>query len=57
VFHEHEVAAEEVGDVCRIACQQVVDADDGVAALEERLGQVGADEAGRAGDDNSHKDC
>ena len=36
--------------------QQVVDADDRVAAVEERLGEMGADEAGGAGNDDSFHD-
>ena len=36
-----------------VAGQQVVDADDGVAAVEQRLGEVRADEAGGAGNDDS----
>ena len=52
VLHEHEVAPGEVRDVVDAAGQQVVDADDGPAAVEERLGKVGADEACGAGDDS-----
>ena len=36
-----------------VAGQQVVDADDRVAAIEQRLGQMRSDEAGGAGDDDS----
>ena len=42
----------EVRDVRRVAGQQVVDADDRVPAIEQRFGQMRADEAGRAGDDD-----
>ena len=45
--------ARQVRDVADVAGQQVVDADDRVAAIEQRLGQVRADEAGGAGDDDS----
>ena len=33
--------------------QQVVDADDRVAAIEQRFGEMRADEAGGAGDDDA----
>ena len=33
--------------------EQVVDADDGVAAIEERFGEVRADEPGGAGNDDA----
>ena len=36
-----------------VARQQVVDADHGVAAIEQGFGEVRADEAGGAGDDHS----
>ena len=42
----------EVRDVGGVAGQQVVDADDRVAAVEQRLGQMRADEAGGSGDDD-----
>ena len=45
VLDEHEVAAGEMGDVGEIAGQQVVDADDRTVAVEQCLGQMGADEA------------
>ena len=35
-----------------VARQQVVDADDRVVAVEQRLGEMGADEAGGAGNDD-----
>ena len=53
VLHEHEVAPGEVRDVVDAPGQQVVDADDGPAAIEERFGQVGTDEPGGARDDGS----
>ena len=36
-----------------VAGQQVVDADDRVAAIEQGFGEVRADEAGGAGDDDT----
>ena len=51
---ELEIAGPEVSDVGKIASQQVVDADDSGTAIEQRLRQVGTDEAGGAGDDHSH---
>ena len=36
-----------------VAGEQVVDADDRVAAVEQRLGEVGADEPGGPGDDDA----
>ena len=39
--------------LAEVAGQQVVDADDGVAAVEQRLREVRSDEAGGAGDDDS----
>jgi hypothetical protein len=42
-----------MGDVRGVAGQEVVDADDTVAAIEEGLRQMRADEAGGAGDDDS----
>ena len=58
VLDEREVAVGEVRDVGRVAGQQVVDADDLVAAIEQRFGEMRADEAGRAGDDDAlfHED-
>ena len=53
VLDEREVAVRQVRDVGGVARQQVVDADDRVAAVEERFGQVRPDEAGRAGDDDA----
>ena len=54
VLDELEVGIpRQVRDVGDVAREQVVDADDRVAALQQRLGQVGTDEAGCAGDDDS----
>ena len=53
VLDELEVAIGEVRDVGDIAGQQVVDADDGVAAIEQRFGEMRADEAGGTGDDDT----
>ena len=36
-----------------VAGEQVVDADHRVAAVEQRLAEMGADEAGGAGDDDA----
>ena len=49
-----EVAARQVRDVREVAGQQVVDADDRVARVEQRLRQVRSDEPGGAGDDDAH---
>ena len=46
VLDEAEVAVREMRDVGRVACQEVVDPDHFVAAIEERLGEVGTDEPG-----------
>jgi hypothetical protein len=54
VLDELEVRmARQVRDVGDVAGEQVVDADDGIAAIEQRLGQVRPDEAGSAGDDDT----
>ena len=53
VLDEGEVAIDQVRDVRRVAGQEVVDADDGVAAVEQGFGEMGADEAGGSGDDDS----
>ena len=55
VADEFEVAAAEVGEVGEVAREQVVDADDGMAAIEERFAEVRSDESGGAGDDGSHE--
>ena len=55
VSDELEVAVAQVRDVGDVAGQQVVDADDGVAAIEQRFAEMRADEAGGAGDDDSHR--
>ena len=54
VADELEVAVAQVGDVGQVAREQVVDADDRMAAIEQRFAEVGADESGGAGDDGSH---
>ena len=53
VLDELEVAIAQVRDVGDVAGQQVVDADDRVAAIEQRFGEMRADEAGRAGNDDT----
>ena len=53
VLHEHEVAAGQVLDVRHVAGDQVVHADDGVAVVEQVLGEVRAEEAGGAGDESA----
>ena len=53
VLDELEVAIVQMRDVGDVAGQQVVDADDGVAAIEQRFGEVRADEAGGSGDDDA----
>jgi hypothetical protein len=42
-----------VRDVPRRSGQEIVDADDGIATVEERFRQMGADESGGAGDYHS----
>ena len=53
VLDEREVAVDQVRDVGGVAGQQVVDADDRVVAIEQRFGEVRADEAGGSGDDDA----
>src|SRR5207302_7764300 len=53
VLDEGEVAVRQMRDVGGVARQEVVDADDGVVAVEQRFGQMGADEAGGPGDDDA----
>ena len=53
MLDELELAVAQVRDVGDVAGQQVVDADDRIAAIEQRFGQVRPDEAGRAGDDDT----
>ena len=48
---ELEVAIAQVGDVGHRPGEEVVDADDGMTAVEERFAEMGADESGGAGDD------
>ena len=56
VLDEHEVPAGEMGDVRGVACQQVVDTNDRMSAVEQGLREVRPDEAGGAGDnDPGHK--
>ena len=45
----------EVGDVCVLAGDEVVDADDLVPLREQQVGQVRAEKAGGAGDENTHE--
>ena len=56
MLDEQEVAAGQVGDVGQVARQEVVDADHRVAAVEQRLGEVRADEPGGPGDDDAWLD-
>ena len=51
---ELEVAVAQVCDVRQIAGQEVIDTDDRMPAIEECFAEMGADEAGGAGDDGSH---
>ena len=53
VADELEIAIAQVRDVGEVAGQQVVDADDRVAAIEQRFREVRSDEAGGAGDDDA----
>jgi len=53
VLDEQEVAVLQVGDVRRIAGEEIVDADDRVAAIEKSFGEVRADETGCSGDDDA----
>ena len=55
VAHDLEIgAAQKVSDVVLGAGEEVVHAQDVVAVLEESFAEVGAEEAGAAGDKNSH---
>jgi hypothetical protein len=51
VLDEREVAVHQVRDIGRVAGQEVVDTDHLVTTVEQRLREMGSDEAGRAGDD------
>ncbi len=51
VVEEGERIVAEVVDVLERRDDKVVDADDAVTALQERLAEVGAKEAGAAGDE------
>jgi hypothetical protein len=53
VANEFEVARAQMGDIGHVAGDQVVDADHRVAAIEQRFGQMRADESGGAGDDDA----
>ena len=56
VLDEGEVGvALEVGDVLALAGDEVVDADDLVALAEQQVGEVGAEEAGGAGDQDAQE--
>ena len=54
VLDEGEVAVRQMRDVGRIAGEEVVDPNHLVIAIEQRFGEMRADEAGRAGDDDPH---
>ena len=47
----------EMGEVCRVAGAQVVDADDDVPLAEQGVGKVGAEEACGTGDENRFGAC
>ncbi len=51
VVHERERVVAEVLDVLERRDDEVVHADHAVAALEQRFAEVGAEEAGAAGDE------
>ena len=51
VVHEGERVVSKVLDVLERRDDEVVDADHAVAALEQRFAEVGAEEAGAAGDE------
>ncbi len=51
VVHERECLVAEVIDVLERRDDEVVDADDAMAALEQRFAEVGAEEPGAAGDE------
>ena len=53
VFDEGEIAVHQVRDVRRGAREQVVDADDGIVAIEQCLGEVRPDEPGRTSYDDA----
>jgi len=46
-------AADEVSDIFLAASEEVIDADDMVASVDEEFAEVGADEAGTAGDEDT----
>ena len=50
VLDERERPVREMRDVGDVAGEQIVDADDGVAAVEQRIGKMRADEARSSGD-------
>ena len=51
LLDETKVAPGEVGDVGQVARQEVVDPDDRIPFVEQRIREVGADEARGSGDD------
>ena len=53
VLDEQEIAGYEGRDVGHVPGEEIVDADHGMAAIEQGLGQMGADETGGAGNDHS----
>ena len=53
MLDELECAVREVRDVGDVTGQQVVDADDRIAAIEQRFGEMRSDEPGSAGDDDT----
>jgi hypothetical protein len=54
VADELEIPFTQMRDVGRVSGEQVVDADDLMATVEERFAQMGSDKPGRASDDNAH---
>ena len=51
VVHEGERVVAQVVDVLEGRDDEVVDADDAVSALQERLAEMGAEKSGAAGDE------
>ena len=44
---------QEMGDICLLACEKIVDADDVVPVIDEPLAQMRAEKTGPAGDENA----
>jgi hypothetical protein len=53
VLDELEVSVMKVRNIGRVPGQEVIDANDSIAAVEQRLGEVRPDETGSAGNDHA----